>query len=68
MADDRNHLPEASRLLSYHLKPAQDGLVHHAVMLCEMIGDEIQSVSLRVAADPMMRPSRTGPELRSEQF
>ena len=47
--------PQCSRLLPYYLKAADDGLLHDAVMLCEVIGDEIQSVSLRVAADAIKR-------------
>ncbi len=45
----------ATRLFSSYLKAADDGLNVDAVMLCEVIGDEIQSISLRVAADPMKR-------------
>ncbi len=45
----------ATRLFSTYLRAADDGLDCDAVMLCEVIGDEIQSVSLRVAADAMKR-------------
>ncbi len=45
----------ATRLFSSYLKAADDGLNVDSVMLCEVIGDEIQSVSLRVASDPMKR-------------
>ena len=46
---------QGSRLLSCYLKAADDGLNSDSVMLCEVIGDEIQSVSLRVAAKAMTR-------------
>lgn len=45
----------ATRLISSYFKAADDGLNCDSVMLCEVIGEEIQSVSLRVAADPMKR-------------
>ncbi len=48
-------MQRATRLISSYLKAADDGLNVDSVMLCEVIGDEIQSVSLRVAADPMKR-------------
>ena len=54
-ADDRDLRAQASRLLSIYVKAAEDGLKRDSVMLCEMLGDEIQSVSLRVAAQTMMR-------------
>ena len=47
--------PQPSRLLPCFLNAAEDGLAHDAVMLCEVIGDEIQSISLRVAADSLRR-------------
>ena len=53
-AKRENGTDRATRLFSTYLK-AEDGLNTDSVMLCEVIGDEIQSVSLRVAADPMKR-------------
>ncbi len=46
--------PQATRLFSTYLK-AQDELQTDAVMLWEVIGNEIQSVALRVASDAMKR-------------
>lgn len=54
-AEQENSTPQRTRLLTCYLAPADDGLNIDSVMLCEVIGDEIQSVSLRVAADPMTR-------------
>ena len=55
MAEERgNETPRATRLFSTYLK-ARDELKTDAVMLWEVIGDEIQSVSLRVAAEGMKR-------------
>lgn len=54
-AEQRDVRAEASRLLSIYVKAAEDGLKRDSVMLCEMLGDEIQSVSLRVAAQTMAR-------------
>lgn len=45
----------STRLLSCYLEAADDGLNTDAIMLCEVVGEEIQTISLRVAADPMMR-------------
>lgn len=54
--DDKDEMQRATRLVSSYLKAAEeDGLDVDAVMLCEMIGDEIQTISLRVAADSMRR-------------
>jgi len=56
MATEReSRKQQATRLISSYLKAADDGLNVDSVMLCEVIGEEIQSVSLRVAADPMRR-------------
>ncbi len=55
MTDEkRDDAARGSRLLTCFLRSAED-LDNDAVMLCEVVGDEIQSVSLRVAADPMTR-------------
>ena len=55
MADEtQDDAVRGSRLLTCFLRSAEE-LDDHAVMLCEVVGDEIQSVSLRVAADPMAR-------------
>lgn len=55
MPDQRSDQTEPMRLFSCYLDPAEDGLAVPALMLCEMIGNEIQSISLRVAAEGMMR-------------
>ncbi len=54
-AEYENGRQRATRLISSYLKAADDGLNVDSVMLCEVIGDEIQTVALRVAADPMKR-------------
>ena len=53
--EQKNGTTEGTRLLSCYLKAAEDGLNSDSVMLCEVIGEEIQSVSLRVAASAMTR-------------
>lgn len=56
MRHDQEHgFPQGTRLLPCYLRASDDGLVHDAVMLCEVIGEEIQSISLRVAADAVTR-------------
>lgn len=67
-ADDNTGKPDTSRLLSCYLNAAEDGLVSNAVMLCEMVGEEIQSISLRVAADTMARFHEITVALRPEQL
>lgn len=62
-----NGAPQSSRLLPCFLNAADDGLIHNAVMLCEMIGEEIQSISLRVAADTVARWAEGSGDLRPEQ-
>ena len=52
VADRKENNPKATRLLPYFLQ-AKGGLVSNTVMLCEVVGDEIQSISLRVAADAL---------------
>ena len=48
---------QPTRLFSCFLAAAEDGPDTNAIMLCEVIGQEIQSISLRVAADIMpVRP------------
>ena len=42
-----------TRLLSCFLSATENGPDNNAIMLCEVIGNEIQSISLRVAADMM---------------
>ena len=55
-ADDKDEMQRATRLISSYLKAGEeDGLEVDAVMLCEVIGDEIQTIALRVAADSMRR-------------
>ncbi len=47
------------RLLSCYFKATEeDGIHSDSLMLCEVIGEEIQSVSLRVAANAMTRANR----------
>ena len=53
-AEQNESTPQATRLFSTYLK-ARDELHTDAVMLWEVIGNEIQSVSLRVAAEGMRR-------------
>ena len=65
--DNSNNAPQPSRLLPYFLQAAEDGLMSNAVMLCEVIGEEIQSVSLRVAADAIARWNESQAILRPEQ-
>ena len=65
--EDSTGKPQPSRLLPYFLNAADDGLIHDAVMLCEVIGDEIQSISLRVAADSLARWMDGSTSLRPEQ-
>lgn len=59
-------VPQPSRLLPCFLNAADDGLAHDAVMLCEVIGDEIQSISLRVAADSLTRWQESFKSLEAE--
>ncbi len=54
-AEQENSELRATRLISTYLRAADDGLNVDSVMLCEVIGEEIQTVALRVAADPMKR-------------
>ncbi len=49
--------PQPSRLLSCFLSASEHGPESNAIMLCEVVGNEIQSISLRVAADMMSQPS-----------
>ncbi|MDQ2834378.1 MAG: hypothetical protein M3Y50_11645 [Acidobacteriota bacterium] len=54
--EGQNQESRCTRLLSCYLEANQDdGLGRDSVMLCEMIGEEIQTISLRVAADAMLR-------------
>ena len=55
-AEQENKAHPGTRLLSCYFEANEDdGLGRDSVMLCEVLGEEIQSVSLRVAADAMMR-------------
>ena len=54
-AEERNVASQATRLLSFFVKADDIGLSNNSIMLCEVIGNEIQSVSLRVAADAMTK-------------
>ncbi len=49
-----------SRLLSYFLAATENGPDNNAIMLCEVIGTEIQSISLRVAAEFMSQRTAEG--------
>ena len=54
---EQGSTPQPTRLLSCFLAATEDGPDTNAIMLCEVIGHEIQSISLRVAADIMpVRP------------
>ncbi len=53
--DEHNVAPQATRLLSFYVAADDIGLSNNSIMLCEVIGNEIQSVSLRVAADAMTK-------------
>jgi hypothetical protein len=54
-AEYENGDVRSTRLFSTYLRAADDGLDVDSVMLCEVIGEEIQTIALRVAADPMKR-------------
>jgi hypothetical protein len=59
MSEQTNEEQALANLLSCYFKAKEEsGLDKDAIMLCEMVGDEIQSISLRVAADPMIRHGR----------
>ncbi len=55
MAAEQESEIQVSRLLPCFVEAGCDGLVSDSVMLCEVVGDEIQSISLRIAADAMRR-------------
>lgn len=52
-AQNAEELP--SRLLFWYMTAGDDGLNKDSVMLGSMVGDELQSISLQVAADSMVR-------------
>ncbi len=55
-AEHESKAPRSTRLRSCYLEAnEEDGLGRDSVMLCQVLGDEIQSVSLRIAADAMLR-------------
>lgn len=58
--EQKNGNQHASRLLSCYFKAADGGLSSASIMLCEVVGNEIQSVSLRVAADAMTHWKKQG--------
>lgn len=66
--NNNDEAPQPSRLLPFFLQAADDGLLNNAVMLCEMIGEEIQSISLRVAADSIARWNDAQMTLRPESL
>lgn len=53
--EERRGAEEVSRLLSCYFRAGEGGLKNDSVMLCEVVRDEIQSISLRVAAKGMAR-------------
>ncbi len=55
MATENKRDTHVPRLLPCFVEAGGDGLVSDSVMLCEVVGDEIQSISLRIAADAMRR-------------
>ena len=58
-AERNNECPKRVNLLSCYFKARDEGGPERdVIMLCEMVGDEIQSISLRSAADPMTRYGR----------
>ncbi len=61
MAAEQESEIHISRLLPCFVEAGTDGLVSDSVMLCEVVGDEIQSISLRIAADAMRRWFETQP-------
>ena len=65
---DTGDARQPSRLLPFFLQAADDGLLSNAVMLCEVIGEEIQSISLRVAADAVARWNEAQATLRPESL
>ena len=65
-AEEQDGTRQASRLLPCFLNASDDGLIHNAIMLCEVIGEEIQSISLRVAADAITRWQEGSAQLRPE--
>lgn len=50
---EQGPMPQPTRLFSCFLAATAEGPDTNAIMLCEVIGHEIQSISLRVAADIM---------------
>ena len=58
--NEQRTTPQPSRLLSCFLSATDHGPESNAIMLCEVIGNEIQSISLRVAANMMSQPSSSG--------
>ena len=53
-AEESKMISQGTRLFSTYLK-AEDDLHTDAVMLWEVIGNEIQTIALRVAAEGMKR-------------
>ena len=66
MATEQKSELQLSRLLPCFVEAGPDGLVSDSVMLCEVVGDEIQSISLRIAADAMRRWFETQTRRSSE--
>ena len=59
-AENESGVPVSpSRLMSFFLPATENGPDTNAIMLCEVIGNEIQSISLRVAADTTSQRSST---------
>ncbi len=58
-AEQHENTGEGLRLLSCYFRATEeDGIHSDSLMLCEVIGEEIQSVSLRVAANAMTRANK----------
>ncbi len=58
-AERANEDSRGLHLLSCYFKAKdEDGPEKDVIMLCEMVGNEIQSISLRSAADAMTRYGR----------
>ena len=58
--NEKGVTPRPSRLLSCFLAATENGPDNNAIMLCEVIGNEIQSISLRVAAEFIARHPAEG--------
>jgi len=55
MANEQDSEVKMRKLLSCYVRAGDDGLLGDCIMLCEMVGEEMQTVSLRLAADAMTK-------------